>query len=262
MESALQTEFSPVIVIAVTIISILFVGFSKAGFGGGIGLLATPLLSLVFSPKFAIGMLLPLLIMADIITIYSYRRYWDRLNLIYLIPGGIIGIFSGVLFVKNVSNFILSKVIGATVLIFLLIQWLRTRLGKNNLKLSARWWSGTFTGVLAGTVSAIAHSAGIIIAMYLLPQKLDKRVFTSTMVCFFGVINATKVIPYLSIGLINGNTLKYGIYFIPVIPVGTALGFWLNRHLSQKTFTKIIYALVIFSGFQLLTGLNIFKLFS
>ena len=97
--------------------------------------------------------------------------------------------------------------------------------------------------------------------MYLLPQQLSKREFISTMVCFFGIINATKTIPYISLDLINTATLKYGLYFIPFIPIGTALGFWLNRHLSQDTFTKIIYGLVIFSGLQLVTGINILDLF-
>ena len=40
---------------------ILLVGISKAGFAGGLGVLATPLLLLQFPPKEALALLLPLL---------------------------------------------------------------------------------------------------------------------------------------------------------------------------------------------------------
>ena len=40
--------------------AVLFIGVSKAGFGGGLGLLVTPLCVLAFGSKTAIGILLPL----------------------------------------------------------------------------------------------------------------------------------------------------------------------------------------------------------
>ncbi|MEY4201068.1 MAG: hypothetical protein RLZZ265_2808, partial [Verrucomicrobiota bacterium] len=35
--------------------AVLFIGLSKAGFGGGLGMLTTPLCVLAFGPKDAIG---------------------------------------------------------------------------------------------------------------------------------------------------------------------------------------------------------------
>ncbi|NUN97656.1 MAG: sulfite exporter TauE/SafE family protein, partial [Candidatus Omnitrophica bacterium] len=40
---------------------VILVGIAKAGFAGGIGVIATPLLSLVMSPTQAAAILLPLL---------------------------------------------------------------------------------------------------------------------------------------------------------------------------------------------------------
>lgn len=46
--------------------AVLFIGVAKAGFGGGLGMLVTPLCVLAFGPKTAIGVLLPLLCAGDV----------------------------------------------------------------------------------------------------------------------------------------------------------------------------------------------------
>jgi uncharacterized membrane protein YfcA len=53
---------------------IFLVGLSKAGFGGGLGILTTPLCVLALGhlgkpPKFAIGVVLPLLCAADSVSL-------------------------------------------------------------------------------------------------------------------------------------------------------------------------------------------------
>ena len=45
--------------------AVLFIGLSKAGFGGGLGMLTTPICVMAFGPKDAIGILLPLLCAGD-----------------------------------------------------------------------------------------------------------------------------------------------------------------------------------------------------
>jgi uncharacterized membrane protein YfcA len=77
-------------------IGVLFIGFSKAGFGGGLGMLTTPICVLAFSasgkgPVFAIGILLPLLCAGDAFSIYHYWGKWERKNLKYLLPGVVAG---------------------------------------------------------------------------------------------------------------------------------------------------------------------------
>jgi hypothetical protein len=75
---------------------VLFIGLSKAGFGGGLGMLTTPLCVLAFSaggkpPAFAIGVLLPLLCAGDAFSLYHYWRRWEARNLQYLLPGVVVG---------------------------------------------------------------------------------------------------------------------------------------------------------------------------
>jgi len=76
---------------------VLFIGLSKAGFGGGLGMLTTPLCVLAFSaggqpPSFAVGVLLPLLCAGDAFSLYHYWGKWEVKNLKYLLPGVVVGV--------------------------------------------------------------------------------------------------------------------------------------------------------------------------
>ena len=62
-------------------IAVVFVGIAKAGFGGGIGILATPLMALTIPVADAAAILLPLLIVCDVFAVAHYRKRFDRRNI-------------------------------------------------------------------------------------------------------------------------------------------------------------------------------------
>ncbi len=74
------------------------VGIAKAGFGGGIGILATPLMALTIPVSEAAALLLPLLIVADLFAIRHYNTRFDRRSIKFLLPGAVVGIALGGLF--------------------------------------------------------------------------------------------------------------------------------------------------------------------
>ena len=87
-------------------LGVMLVGISKAGFGGGLGMLTTPLCVLAFSaegkaPTFAIGVLLPLLCAGDAFSIFHYWGKWERRNLKYLLPGVVVGVVVGVWLISS-----------------------------------------------------------------------------------------------------------------------------------------------------------------
>ncbi|GIT66617.1 MAG: hypothetical protein Ct9H300mP25_00890 [Acidobacteriota bacterium] len=78
-------------------IAVLIVGIAKGGLGGGIGIVAVPLMSMVVSPLQAAAILLPLLMAMDALALRAYWRQWDWQYLEVLIPaalgGTVIGFF-------------------------------------------------------------------------------------------------------------------------------------------------------------------------
>jgi uncharacterized membrane protein YfcA len=236
----------------ITALAVIFVGVSKAGFGGGAGLLATPLIAMVMPAREAVGVLLPLLIVSDLVAMWHYRHAWDPRPLRFLAVGLIAGILVGTAMLGRVDDVWLKRVLGAICLIFCAVQWGRTYVLKWEEGYQPGWISGTLFGFGVGTTSALAHAAGPVMAMYLLPQQMAPALYMATNVVAFGMINLLKLPPYLLGGLINGHTLTFTLWMTPFILVGTGIGLWCNRHVSPIWFSRIVYSVLFLSGWQLL----------
>ena len=107
--------------------AVLFIGISKAGFGGGLGMLTTPLCVLAFGAENAIGLLLPLLCAGDAFSLYYYWGKWRRANLNYLLPGVIVGVLIGVRLFGRFSARELNFIIGLLAVAFVIFQAVKER---------------------------------------------------------------------------------------------------------------------------------------
>lgn len=70
------------------------VGLAKAGIHG-LTLLSVPLLALLFGGKHSSGVMLPMLIMADIFAVHHYHRHANWQFLIKLFPSAFVGVLIG-----------------------------------------------------------------------------------------------------------------------------------------------------------------------
>ena len=235
-------------------LAILFIGISKAGFGGGVGILVTPVVAIVFPPTEAIGIILPLLSAGDAFSLYHYWGQWETANIRYLIPGTFVGIVCGISLIGILSDYYLGQVIGAICCVFVLFQWVREYLRNNTVSYQPKQWHGNVCGLFAGITSTIAHAAGPVVSIFLLPQRLDKQIFVGTTVLIFAIINWMKLPFFVWKGLIHSHTLLMDLYFLPLIPIGVWLGVWMNRRIPSDKFTHIIYIIVLLTGIDLICG--------
>lgn len=227
--------------------AVLILGISKAGFGGGTGILAIPLMSLVVGPAGMLGMMVPLLIACDIFANFHYIGEYDWSKLGGLLIGALIGVGAGtvILFVLRgmpPEEFarIMNLLVGAICLGVVGMQsWQLT--GRSIPTLASHPLSAGAVGLTAGTVSTVNNSAGPILTIYLLHEKLPKRIMVGSLLLYTLIINAAKVPTYVALGLINWHTLYDSIWFIPLIPAGTIVGAWLNKRVCEKPFAAILY---------------------
>lgn len=242
--------------------AVVIVGIAKSGFGGGVGIVAVPLMIFAFEdPTEAIGTLLPLLIAADTLSVYHHWGTWDRRNLTLITPGTVIGLLlgtAGLWYVlnaadgsdlQNESQRWMKLAIGAICVLYVAAEVVKIRYAPR-WHVRAGWSGATLTGVTAGIASTFAHAAGPITAIYWLSQHLPKQRFIGTAVSFYFVLNVTKLLPYALLGLIDGRTLIWGLWLLPLAPVGTAIGARLNRVISETLFRAVILLIVFASGVQ------------
>ena len=241
-------------------ISALVFGMGKVGFGGGIGILAVPVMIYACrgDAMLAAGIMLPLLIAADYVGIVSWWRQWDRTAIYPLIPGTCVGIAFGwavLHFMRNSGTHMgelwLGLGIGVIVIVFVLLritQWLH---GKR-WKFRPVWWTGVIVGLLVGFTTTLAHAAGPVTAMYLLALNMPKKRFVATSVLFAWIFNQIKLIPYLQLRMIETRSVLLGLYLVPAAIIGSILGKWLNTRVNQRLFTAIVYTLLGVAGIHLI----------
>lgn len=236
---------------AAAIPAVLLFGVSKGGFGGGLGILAVPLVSLIVSPVQAAAILLPVLCCLDLIGLWAYWGKWDVPNLRILIPASILGIFIGALLFRYMSPGAIKLLLGIIAILFTLDYWLRPARNIVDTQCGPAILSGGAAAALGGFTSFIAHAGGPPISMYLLPQRMHRTVFVGTTVLLFAVINYVKLIPYTWLGLFHGNNLLTSLVLLPAAVIGFLAGIWLHNNVSETLFYRVCYIFLFVVGIKL-----------
>ncbi len=245
---------------ALAAVAVLFIGLSKAGFGGGLGMLTTPLCVLAFGPQAAIGILLPLLCAGDAFSLYHYWGKWERRNLKFLLPGVILGVVLGVQLIGQFSARQLNIAIGVLAVLFVLFQFVKAKLFRAEGAFAPNHALGIPAGMGAGITSTFAHGAGPVVSLFLIPQRLPKEIYVGTTVLVFTWINWIKLPFFLANNIINAGTFHTSLVFLPLIPVGVWVGVWLNRKFSEALFLKLVYLFTFLTGLQLIFNFNLARL--
>jgi uncharacterized membrane protein YfcA len=236
----------------VAVVAILLTGIAKAGFGGGSGGLAVPLMSIFIAPPEAAGIMLPILCAMDLFGIHAYRGRWSRAHLRAMLPGALVGIAIGAFAFGALPVNAVRLLLGLIAVTFSLSSWfeltarLAARLAKPGRIAGAVW------GAISGFTSTLAHAGGPPFAVYMLPQRLDKTTLVATSVTFFFIVNFVKLVPYGFLGQLNAGNLTTALMFAPLAPLGIWLGLRLHRHVSERTFYAVSYTLLFATGVKLI----------
>ena len=244
--------------VIIAVIAVVITGISKGGFGG-VALLAVPLMSLVISPIQAAGIMLPIMIPMDFMSIWVYRKRWDGRNLALLIPAAIVGITIGGLTARWVNEEFVRLLVGFIAVVFTIHRWRGLRRAAKSVatatapqRRAPNKILGAFWGTCAGFTSFLAHAGSPPYQVYVLPQGLSKEIYTGTSVIFFASVNAIKLIPYGMLGQLSVTNLSVSLMLLPLAPVGVFLGVWINRKLREDMFFTIILTAIFIVGLKLI----------
>ncbi len=225
-------------------------GLSKGGFAGA-GIIATPILALVMPPVEAAALMLPILLIQDAYSLWTYRGTIDRRNIVILLPAAVVGIAAGYFLAAYMSEFVISAIIGVSSTVFALRSLFFAKAELAPAK-KADVPAGIFWGAIAGFTSMILHAGGPPFQIYVQPQKLERDLFIGTSTLFFAAVNWIKVPPYLMLGELNVDILKVSLVLAPLALITTYFGVKLVRRFSTESFYKIINVLLLLVGLKMM----------
>lgn len=260
----LNPDATPWLVWATLLAAAVVIGIAKSGFGGGIGVLAVPLVGNVLAADHTVGVMLPVLIGADLVAIAQHRKHRSGEHLRPALLGGVFGILAAAAaVVALLGGFgaasedraslatLLAVTVGGVTLVMVGLQVFRWCGGRLR-RLPDTPFAGGVAGALAGFVSTLAHAAGPIMTLYWLEARLDKRRLVATLVVFFFAVNMLKVPLYLAGGLIALQTAWVSLVMLAAVPVGSFVGVWLHRRVPEGPFTAVMYIAAAVAGARML----------
>ncbi|THF62064.1 sulfite exporter TauE/SafE family protein [Pseudothauera rhizosphaerae] len=243
-------EAADPLLLAVAWAAITLFGISKAGFGGGFGVLAVPLMALVTSPAHAAALMLPSLLVMDAIGLVVFRQRFDAALLKLMLPAGLAGILLGTLVFRLIDAAGLKLILGTVSILFVLQRWLGTP-HKPVAESRRERWSGRFWAMVSGFTSFVAHAGGPPISMYLIPKRLDHVIYVGTCAMFFAAVNAAKWVPYGLLGLFPSQTLQTGLVLALAAPFGYWLGLRVLKGLDGHLFYRLLNLALLLTGLKL-----------
>ncbi len=218
----------------------LCIGMAKTGVHGA-GMIAVPLLATVFGGKLSSGVLLPMLVFADLIGVRYYNQHASWKHLKILFPWAALGVIGGTLAGAYINDSVFKMIMA--IIIFLsvgIMVWLE-RGGKEKVPQSKLFAAGT--GVAGGFTSMVGNLAGSVMAIYLLAMRFPKNAYIGTTAWFFLVTNWFKVPFHLFVWhTVSINTFLLDMLVIPFIGLGAYVGIIIVKRIPDKWYRWFIIA--------------------
>ncbi len=229
----------------------LLVGITKTGIPG-LGPVIVPLMASVFPARASTGVLLPLLIAADVFAVVRYRRHAVWRHLVRMLPWTLGGVVAGWRVLGTINDRQLEVMIGLIILAILAVGAARERWSDADGTMISSWWWSALVGLTAGFTTMVSNAAGPIMIVYLLAMRLPKREFVGTGAWYYFLLNLVKVPFSVNLGLITGATLLLNVLALPAIATGALLGMAALDRIPERGFTRSMQVLAALAALNLL----------
>jgi len=242
-------QFTHTELVLLVLVSML-IGMAKTGVAGA-GMIAVPLLAIVFGGRESTGVMLPLLIIADVFAVRHYHKHASWADLRKLLPFAVIGVVIGTLIGGMINDTVFKQTMAIFIFISLAIMIWQEQTKQANIP-SSPWFSANI-GIAGGITTMIGNLAGPVMALYLLAMRLPKNVFIGTAAWFFMTINLIKV-PFhvFAWQTISTNSVLLNLTLIPAVALGAFIGIKLVALLPEKIFRAFVIVMTAIAALGML----------
>ena len=220
----------------------VLVGMAKTGVQG-VGMMAVPILAIIFGGKESSGIMLPILILADMFGVTYYHRHADFSHLVKLLRPTIIGVLLGTYVGSSIDDEQFRLIMGITILgSLILMMWKQSAEGI----VTSHWSFAWAVGLAAGFTTMVGNLAGTVMALYLLSMRMPKNQFIGTAAWFFLCINLFKVPFHIwAWQSISVSSFLLDLCLLPAIALGAFLGIRIIKRLPEMAFRYFIIIMTL-----------------
>lgn len=223
---------------AISLFAAFILGVAKAGLKG-MGVVIVTLMALVHGAKASTGIIIPLLIFADILAVTYYKRHARWEYLWRFLPWVVLGVFVATFIAKDLPEELFKNGMAAIILIsvVLMFGWEKT----NHKRHGAGLWLAGSMGFAAGFSTMIGNLAGAFTNIYFLSTRIPKNDFIGTAAWLYFIVNLIKLpLHIFSWGTINYESLMIDLYLFPMVLIGFWLGLKIVDRFQEQQYRNFI----------------------
>jgi uncharacterized protein len=244
---SIHPDLTPGFLVLFLLVAVLL-GMAKAGLSG-LGLAIIPVMALIFGAKESTGVILPMLIAADIMAVTYWHRHAVWKHILKILPWVAIGIGIA-LFVGNSINDNQFRIVMLSVVWIMLILMVVNDLWKKESEvIPHNMIFGSGMGLAGGFATMIGNSAGPVFTLYFLAMRLPKKEFIGTSAWLYFIMDTGKLplqaIVWKNISLAS---LIPGLISIPFIALGIFLGIKIVNLFSESVYRYFVIITTLVSS--------------
>ena len=226
------------------------IGLSKAGIKG-IAVINVTFMALAFGAKESTGMVVPLLILADIFAVIYYNRHTQWKYVFKVLPWMLFGLLLGVFIGKDLPEdiFKIGMAIIIIITVFMMYWWDRKKIKS----VPTHWVFSSSIGTMAGITTMVGNLAGAFSNIYFLAMRLPKNHFIGTAAWLFLIVNLLKLPFHIFVWeTISNDTLLLNLKLLPGIFLGFIIGIRIIKLIKEAFFRKMILVLTALGALLIL----------
>jgi len=224
-------------------------GFVQGLFGFAFSLVAMSVWAWALAPQIAAPLAVFGALLGQLASLASVRTGFEFRRIAPLVVGGVLGVPIGVFILHNVDPLRFKLAIGAFLTIY----------GLYGLLTSAPHaiaWGGrgldAFAGLIGGVLGGLAGMSGTVPAIWTQLRGWKRDLRRATMQVYNIAMHVVTLTVYFRTGMLDATTFHLFALVAPAMLIPSYFGARLYGRFSEKTFGRVIFALLLASGAALL----------
>jgi uncharacterized membrane protein YfcA len=239
-----------------SMLGIVVAGAALAGFVQGLSGFAFSMVAMsvwawALAPQVAAPLAVFGALLGQLASLFSVRSGFELRKIAPLVVGGIMGVPIGVFILHNVDPLRFKVAIGAFLTIYGLYGLLTSAP-------RAITWGGrgldAFAGLIGGVLGGLAGMSGTVPAIWTQLRGWKRDLRRATMQVYNIAMHVTTLTVYSRTGTLDATTLKLFAVAAPAMLIPSFFGTRLYGRFSEKTFTRVVFVLLLASGAALLVS--------
>lgn len=246
----LSPQLTPVNIILFYLVAFTL-GMSKAGLSG-LGLAVVPVMAMIFGARESTGVILPMLITADIMAVVYYHRHAVWKHIFRILPWVATGIGIALITGKLINDRQFRLVLLSVVWIMIILMLLNDLRKKNDDMVPKNKFFGFAMGLSGGFATMMGNSAGPVFNLYFLSMRLPKQEFIGTGAWLYLIMNTGKMpLQILVWKNVHLNYFLLGLTAIPVTALGIYAGIKLVKLFPENAYRYFVIATTLLTSVML-----------